>query len=412
MATSLDQLLQSVRDETTKIDSLSALLSGLRQQLDDVLSGTIDVGTQQKINAIWDAVSSNRKKIQDAIDYVPPMGGNLTGIAIIQPTGNVLIDGVMSGAKWAFDRLPGVITFSFPTSGAFYKELFDAPYGAGENTQGFRAFNDMQKNAMRSVLHGLYAPVCGLRFKEIEETDTESAQLRFAYSSLPYTAWAYFPSNKLAAGDCWFSTKGWYDNPVPGTYAYHCFIHETGHALGLKHGHEIGFMIIGTGPAATVTMNVILPLTHDCLEYSVMSYRSYPNGSTTGGYSNEGGGYPRTLMMCDIAALQTMYGANYKVTPDTYRWSETTGELFINGKGQGAPAWNRILMTVWDGGGIDAIDARNYPGAVVSPEPGGFFTLSAAQIANLGGNQKARGNVFMAMRFNGNPASDVETVLL
>ena len=35
-----------------------------------------------------------------------------------------------------------------------------------------------------------------------------------------------------------------------------------------------------------------------------MTYRSYPGGSTTGGYSNEQYGYAQTLIMLDIAALQ------------------------------------------------------------------------------------------------------------
>ena len=58
-------------------------------------------------------------------------------------------------------------------------------------------------------------------------------------------------------------------------------------------------------------------------------------------------------MMYDIAALQTMYGANYNTHSEnsTYQWSPNTGEMFINGVGQGAPLANKVFMTLWDGGG-------------------------------------------------------------
>ena len=66
-----------------------------------------------------------------------------------------------------------------------------------------------------------------------------------------------------------------------------------------------------------------------------MTYRSYPGRTSTGegGYTNETWGYPQTLMMHDIAALQRIYGANYTFNAgdSVYRWSPTTGEMSING---------------------------------------------------------------------------------
>ena len=63
-----------------------------------------------------------------------------------------------------------------------------------------------------------------------------------------------------------------------------------------------------------------------------MSYRSYVGAPT--GYTNDS--FPQTLMMYDIAAVQTMYGANYTTNSgDTvYKWSPTTGEMSLNGVGR------------------------------------------------------------------------------
>ena len=103
-----------------------------------------------------------------------------------------------------------------------------------------------------------------------------------------------------------------------------------------------------------------------------MSYRSYVGDKTNGEYSNETFGYPQTLMMYDIAALQYMYGVEWTPSADTrYMWSNTTGQEFINGVGQPIPDANRIFMTIWDGGGNDTLDFSNYTtNLLVDLQPG------------------------------------------
>ena len=114
-----------------------------------------------------------------------------------------------------------------------------------------------------------------------------------------------------------------------------------------------------------------MPSDRDATEFTVMSYRSYVGG-TTAYYTNAGWSYPQTLMMYDIAALQKLYGANYQTnnTDTVYQWDPNTGQLFVNGVGQGAPGGNQIYMTVWDGGGSDTYDFSNYAvGVAVSLQP-------------------------------------------
>src|SRR5581483_9242821 len=159
-----------------------------------------------------------------------------------------------------------------------------------------------------------------------------------------------------------------FGSPAKGNYAWDTIIHETGHALGLKHPHDL----IGSFGA--------MPLDRDSVEYSVMSYRSYI-GAGLGGYANASDSFPQTLMMYDIAALQLLYGANYSSNSgDTvYTWSPTTGQEFINGVGQGVPLGNKIFMTVWDGGGNDTYDFSNYiTDLSVNLLPGQWTTASAA----------------------------------
>jgi serralysin len=228
-------------------------------------------------------------------------------------TANPYVDALLGDYKWAMNSF----TYSFPASSSYY----GGGYGWGENTNNFAAFSASQQAAIRTALNH-YGSVANLTFTEVAETSTQHADLRFAMSDGPSTAWAYFPTTYAEGGDSWFNkSSGYYNTPVKGNYAYLTFLHEIGHSLGLEHAHE----------------HYVMPQDRDSMEYTVMSYRSFVGASTTSGYTNESGGYAQSLMMYDIAALQHMYGANFKTNNGNtiYKWSPTTGEMFIDHVGQG-----------------------------------------------------------------------------
>lgn len=200
----------------------------------------------------------------------------ITSVAL---SGDAHIDGLLDSLKWATNTF----TLSFPTTGSFY----GTSYGDREHVTNFGALNIVQQATVRTGLL-MYSSVANLTFTEIAETSTRHADLRFAMSDRPSTAWAYYPSTAAEGGDAWFNkSSGAYSKPAKGNYAFLTFIHEIGHALGLDHPHESG-----------------MPADRDSIEYTVMSYRSYLGASTSSGYINETWGYAQSLMMYDIAALQ------------------------------------------------------------------------------------------------------------
>ncbi len=129
-------------------------------------------------------------------------------------------------------------------------------------------------------------------------------------------------------------------------------------------------------------------------------------------------------MMLDIAALQQMYGANYNFrdTDTVYRWSPTTGAVYVDGVLNGVlgdgltdhEKANKILQTIWDGGGIDTYDLSSYSTDLkVNLAPGEYSTFSEGQRMYLGRdvhdeNWYARGNVYNALLFNSDPRSLIE----
>jgi len=144
-----------------------------------------------------------------------------------------------------------------------------------------------------------------------------------------------------------------------------------------------------------------------------MSYSSYVGASVTRGYTNGWDSFAQTLMMDDIAALQSMYGANYSFNSgdSIYSWNPNTGEMSINGSGQGAPAGNRVFMTVWDGGGNDTYDLSTYStNVVLDLNPGAWSITAKNQLASLtdNGSKLAIGNIANAKLYNKKMQSLIE----
>ena len=73
MAT-IDDLAKDISDETTAIDSVATLVTGLRQQVTDALAGaSISPSVQQKLDAVFATAETNKAKLAKALAAnVPP----------------------------------------------------------------------------------------------------------------------------------------------------------------------------------------------------------------------------------------------------------------------------------------------------------------------------------------------------
>ncbi|KQT57627.1 hypothetical protein ASG52_23670 [Methylobacterium sp. Leaf456] len=162
-----------------------------------------------------------------------------------------------------------------------------------------------------------------------------------------------------AHGDFWVNTG----NPqqvgaVYGNTGWQTYLHELGHALGLEHPE-------GKGEPAS-------PIPFHNNQYTVMSYIAHPGEAGVPAADQD---WPITPMMYDIAAIQKLYGANLETRAGATSYFGAKGHYALKDGGLLANGRTAIL-TVWDAGGVDTINASNQTGSVkIDLNPGAFSTI-------------------------------------
>ena len=273
----------------------------------------------------------------------PTTGTDATFVAL---TGNTSVDSLLYGTKWASP----VLTYSFLTATSQYSSSAVTGYGGqGSETSSAQLsyFGAAAQAAARSALQK-WANVARVTLSELPDSGNSAGDIRFGFTDVGNSqAHAYSPGVAIG-GDVWFSYTERDRSFAEGSYDYMTLVHETGHALGLKHPFS------GVSSNSTVISGAL-----DNQSYTVMSYSAYPQDETTDFTYR-----PTTPMRADIQAMQYLYGANtdYNAGNTTY------------GFAQGGD----YHQTIWDGGGIDTLAYSGTDAAVIDLRSGNGSTLGNA----------------------------------
>ncbi|MES3002771.1 MAG: M10 family metallopeptidase C-terminal domain-containing protein [Pseudomonadota bacterium] len=261
---------------------------------------------------------------------------------------------LMAGSKWTgvdAGTQKTVITYSFadPQTSIY-------TYGdSSDFSASLTTFSEADRQTTRDVLDRI-ASVCNVEFVEVQDNATECGVLRYGYSQEPtalnFAGYAFFPSSSAIGGDIWIGSAQ--ASAQWDFYKPDLLLHETLHAIGLKHPFDSG---------------AVLSASQNIISNTVMSYS--PVAGATSGYMSQ---YPAAPMAMDIAALQYLYGDNTSTNAGNTVY-DLAGADFQTG-----------FRSVWDASGSDTFDASGIAHGVQ-------LDLADGAVSNVGAVVRASGTV-------------------
>ncbi|MEP3422186.1 MAG: M10 family metallopeptidase C-terminal domain-containing protein, partial [Erythrobacter sp.] len=222
----------------------------------------------------------------------------------------------------------------------------------------------------------LWTDATGINFSEVNGTaqitfqDTEEGA--FASSSRTGTT---ITSATVNVSTAWLENSG----TTLDSYSFQTYIHEVGHALGLRHGGNYN------GNADYDADALYL---NDSWATTVMSYFSQSENSFFA-LQNFSRVFTLTPMSADLIAIQQAYGTvtTTRTGDDTYGVGNDTGRT-VYGVGEEAlnNAGNLLAFTIIDNGGTDTLNYSTFSAAQL-------INLNSETFSNVGGS---RGNMSIA----------------
>ncbi len=273
----------------------------------------------------------------------------------LQPPASADADFGYHVTPWTSD----VITYYFMKNGE------TSPYPS-DFVQNVTAFSSSDKILVRAYLQQV-TNLTGQKFAETQDIlDSHFTFGRADLASQGLYGFCNFASDKKAdkGGDMWLDNVApEMADTTPGTVGNFVFTHELGHGFDFSHPYwgansSVGQSDVGSGYSL-----------YSNNQWTVMSYFSHPGYLADPTDLRSGTEYPVTYMPVDIKKFQEYYGVNnsYKSGNDFYYYNEINGNV----------------MTIWDGGGSDTIDAsKALSDSVIDLRPGFFSSIGGTN--NLG----------------------------
>lgn len=206
----------------------------------------------------------------------------------------------------------------------------------------FQPLNGAQRDAVRNAF-AIWGEYINVTFVESSVAGADINIGNLDTDDDYYSAYANYPSRSLEGGDIWINVNAAANQQIglaePG---FRTLMHEIGHALGISHPGNYN-----AAPGVTLTYEANAEYYQDSLQYTIMSYFG---SSSTGALRTS---FAATPMAHDIAAIQSLYGANMSIrTGDTvYGFNSNAGRDAYDFTLNSLP-----VIAIWDAGGRDTLD--------------------------------------------------------
>ena len=207
------------------------------------------------------------------------------------------------------------------------------------------AWTEAEKTALRSALQK-WADVADINFEERTTGTTDLVEHKAALGGADADGNILLGEHDFPSmpGDGYYNTDAFSFSSAElseGSKLFQTLVHELGHAIGMAHPHDTGMgsTII---PGVTGSFNTGIDNQNNAIN-TVMSYNDPVNATWLNGHASG-------PMAFDIAAIQTMYGANTNFN------NEDTLYTFNN---------NSDWSCIWDTGGNDTIQYTGTGGATI-----------------------------------------------
>jgi Bacterial pre-peptidase C-terminal domain/Peptidase M10 serralysin C terminal len=296
---------------------------------------------------------------------VAPVAAINPRLNVAAKSGQLGIDALLNpnGEYWDTSQSNGVITYSFYTAAA----------GAYSGIEHVSEVNATIKASVREILKNLETDI-NQRFVEVADTATSQGVIRYMFSdggggsNSDYYAYSYYPGSVALSSDVhlnptWDARSYASFSNGAGSNGYTTLIHETLHALGLKHpGNYDALSNSNEGPFLDPSL--------DNKSNTVLSY-------------NYAGAAAITPMSYDIRALQYLYGTHAHATDNT-TYQFTSPIAYSQGGQSFGSTTQTITQSLWDSGGIDTIDLSSSGSSAnyhVDLRDGGLVTTQSGLIS-------------------------------
>ena len=287
-----------------------------------------------------------------------PVSNSVALPAIIGGDGTLTdeyINGLVQGSSWQFGAGPRTLTYSFNLNdgqgGPISTSLIDAI------NRALAEWSNVANISFQNIVSGslYYQSQADIAFTPTgNELQLDLGAVALAFFPDPAFANALREAAGITAaeypnpeGDVFldnFYTGLNVFNVNPGGAGFAIILHETGHALGLKHPDDDG----GNGKPTFARLGIVAL---DAERWTIMSGNANSGSTLTQGNA-------ASPMPLDVLAIQQIYGANMSYHAGDDYYGDTAS--FFNTPGNFSPIYSTGISnkTLWDAGGNDTIDIQ------------------------------------------------------